>query len=303
MNIRAVNILNTKLLIVATVQQWRARDLADNTLRDWHIRSSLGFDIPTIPTTINHVRWWTPQEHAARLLTSGYPLTLQAPPPDWLATLPAHTTKREIWTGTIETLHTAPTEPLWWKPATIKHPRLPATLCTRDTIQQWAENETSNGHNINELILQGTSPVEWTSETRCWILNKQVIGASTYLHQPRPDTPANIWSSPTFPHHTFSTTENSAAEWCQQLLNTDTITAPDGAVIDIGHNPETGHSIIEANPAWASAWYGTPASTVIRTVDAAGEPNPHWSWQPDPHLLTTAEQKRPLPTGGNLTTP
>ena len=220
--------MNTKLLIAR-------QSLGTRTARppqDWHIRSSLGFDI-LHPTT----------NHAPCHLT--WPFTFLPP-------LPCTTTKREIWTGNNRNLHTAP-PPLWWKPVTIKTsppplpPYAPATLYSNG--QKRNQQPTGGQHQTSPNSSFTTSNgCRMTSETRCWILNKQVIGASTYLHQKIPPrhTCQHLSKFPPSPPHLLN--NRNSRRMVSITTNTDTITAPDGQSSTSGTTPKQGHSIIGGNP-------------------------------------------------------
>ena len=283
----------SRLLVVATMQTWRADELAAAAGAGWAVASSLGLDVPDLDSAAA-LRWWTPQEHAARLAVSGCALTVHAPHPQWLAELPPRWLRRDVWVGPVEQLHEAPAA-AWYKPATVKIDTLPAAWRRRDQMHAWLDAQSAAGHDLSGLMLAATGHADWRWEVRCWIRARQVVGAGVYLadgvaytQDPRVDTVDRV---------------GPAAAWCQQLLD-DGLHVPDGVVVDVGCDRDGRFSVVEANPAWASSWYGVPAAAVLDVLDAAGDPNPasagRWRWRPDVWLLRRAAAKRPLPAGGRL---
>ena len=129
--------------------------------------------------------------------------------------------------------------------------------------------------------VQLSNPVEMVTEARCWILHREVVAASVYLHN------GQTWDAFTSPLDT-----EWAAGWAAGVVKR-IHHQPDTYTLDVARLTDGSIVAIEANPAWASNPYHAQLGPVIDCILASQQAdiprsrqrNPvPWVWTPDPAL-------------------
>jgi hypothetical protein len=269
-------------LVVATHRAWVADEFAPACERaDVTLVRSLGFDVPDL-TGAGAVAWWTPTEHAARLLASGVPFPMQAPGPGWLDTVPAEMARRSVWTGPVERLVDVPWRSGWCKPAEFKHPDLPAAWF--DDVTDFADACALLDLPADAVVQVADTRLDLAWEHRFVVAHGAVLGGSPYL---APD--GSLWedgmTSPPAVHA-------SAAAFAADVAAS--VPGPPGYVLDVATTHDGAPLVLEANPAFSSALYGTDPDAALTALTASATGGA-WQWVPDPFLRARASRQRPLP--------
>ena len=273
-------------LVVATTRRWVADDFAAPCARaGLELVHSWGLDVPDL--TGRTPAWWTPTEHAARVLASGTNLPLIAPGPLWLSRVPQRLTGRRVWSGTVDTLKHAPAAG-WCKPAEMKVEALPS---------QWWDRTSAFAAACASAGLPGDSAVQVASrrldiveEHRTFVLHGEVVATSPYL------VDGVTWTEDMTDdrrlHH------QDAAAFAGDVCTTMRYDQAPAYTLDVALTREGRWVVLEANPVWSSASYGADLDAVLAATtagtDHAGH-HPDWAWQPDPHLLARADRQARLP--------
>lgn len=266
-------------LVVATVRGWVADDFAP-ACRDAGVAlvRSWGLDVPDL-SGFARPAWWTPTEHAARLLASGVPFPMQAPGPDWLSNVPAEVTGRRVWTGALADISAAPLRG-WCKPAEFKHPGLVAAWF--DSTDDFVAAAARAGVGEDSVVQVADTRLSISWEHRFFVANQQVVGGSAYL---APD--GSTWvEAMVSPGHVYDQAHSLAVQVAAA------VPGPDGYVVDIA-TTSAGPVVLEANPAFSSALYGADPAAALVTVTASAAGG-RWAWLPDPYLVARAARQRPL---------
>lgn len=260
-------------LRVVTHKRWVADELSVNTI-GVVVESDLGFDMPPPGRA-----FWCPTEWAAR---AG--LSMQAPGPHWLSSAPWWALHRRIETVPLADLRSGAvrwTSPRFAKVAEAKPQNLPAGV--RSTLSGFLVEAAAAGLPDGSWI-QLTTPTSFDLEVRCFVLDGRVVAHSPYLVN------GQTW------HEGMSINRFDAA---RALLFAgrvaDAVPGPRGYVLDVGRTNGI-WSVVEANPAWSSAFYGADIDGVVVTVLAANgaDPTGEWDWRPDAWLIQRAARQRPL---------
>ena len=268
-------------LVVATTRGWVADDFEPACdaagialVRSW------GLDVPDL-SGFARPAWWTPTEHAARLRAGGVRFPMQAPGPGWLSTLPAEVTGRRVWTGRLADIGLAPSRG-WCKPAEFKHPDLVAAWF--DSTAEFVAAARAAGVGPDAVVQVADTRLDISWEHRFFIAGGCVVGGSPYL-----DPDGVTWfegmASP-------EPVRGRAAALAGVVAAR--YPGPDGYVLDIAETPQ-GPVVLEANPAFSSALYGTAPGAALATVVASAAGGA-WAWGPDPYLVARASRQRPLPS-------
>jgi hypothetical protein len=282
------------LLIVASHRRWIADDLA--TADVIPVVADPALDAPTLPHGIR-AAWWTPAEHAARLMHSGLNLQLLSAGTAWLSRVPTGLLGRPVWSGTVDSLTDAPPYG-WCKPAETKVESLPAAWY--DTVDEFRVQ-------LALLDAPGLMPVQvspvrldLTDEYRCFITQGNVTAVGAYLHAGETWDPA--WD------RTPDPSRAAAAMFAQEVLNTLGTDQPPGFVLDVGRCANGSWVVIEANASWSSNIYGCgPRAGVISSIVAASTHDDWalggtrtvvpWQWLPDPWIMRRTIARPRLRTG------
>lgn len=251
-------------------KQWMVNELSKNSILP--IKHSLGLDIPTYN---QNDAWWIPQGIANRFIKSEVNLSFQAPGAYWLDTVPEKFKNRKTITfkaGDIEKI-SLPTQG-FWKFAEAKVNIFPAEIRTRQEVTTWLH--------VNQIpsnsVLQYSEPIELVNEYRFFIVNGHPVTGSIYL------TRKNNLELTYYDYEGYNETEYvKVASEVGQIA--PLLASPAGYVLDVATTPEGKVIVLEANPAWCSAWYGCNIDQVVKTIIKASVFNSTWSYKPDAFLV------------------
>lgn len=281
-----IHAAHAPLLVVASLRRWVADELQTAAAAAGvRLTHSWGLDIPAGADT---AAWWTPTEHAARLIHSGVPMPLYAPGPEWLSSVPEPLTGRPVWSGPLSRIGEAPPRG-FAKPAEMKLETVPAA---------WWEDTTDFAAAVRQA---GASPDSWVqvsptrlnlcAEFRTFVRHGHVVATSAYLHAGETYTDG-MEADPALDHAT-------ARSFAQHVVDEMGQGQPPTYVLDVALAATGDWLVLEANPAWSSAFYGCDRGQVISTLIACrlplGQAASPWLWRPDPYLSARAARARPLP--------
>jgi hypothetical protein len=278
-------------LRLLTDRAWMRDELARNTVLP--VAAAFGYEIPAYePGDV----WWIPQGIATRFLLNGVPLHAQAPGPWWLDGIGYGALQRTFSTLTMDELNSVKDmyryKPHFYKFAEAKVDWFPAGLKgAADARRLLAEHTVPD-----DAVLQVGQPIRLGNEYRFFVRDGAPVASSIYLlrHEVGSDEYAYTYydieeRELTVPHEE----QREAEAFLRAAL--PSISGPDGYVIDVGFKDGTTPVILEANPAWCSAWYGCDIDEVVRTIIAAHQPSDRWRWAPDAYLLAHYAGMRALP--------
>ena len=102
--------------------------------------------------------------------------------------------------------------------------------------------------------------VSWSSEFRCFVMDRKVETLSAYWREGKPARTADgIWTSP-------ETEQEEALLFCQSVLNDPYVSVPRAGAIDVGVIQNHGWAVIECNAAWGAGIYGCDPVAVLRAL-------------------------------------
>jgi len=267
-------------VVVVTQRSWMARELATNT-RGVVVVAEPGLFWPAVAAGPD-VAWWMPIEFATRLHCEGDGPALSAPGPGWLPAVPVELSGRVVTSCRVTDLgHLPRTGVFWCKPAEAKIERFPGGW--RTTAE------------VAGLNLCPGSWVQWTPtrldlsvEFRCYVLEEEVLTVSPYL----------------LGEHTYYDLDEAtlaAVSTADATAFARTVVAhlgpaqPGAYALDVGFDLISGRwVVVEANPAWCSAWYGCAIDAVLATITASCRCEDEWRWVPDAELVHHARRAGPL---------
>ncbi|KXO91109.1 hypothetical protein AXK58_21510 [Tsukamurella tyrosinosolvens] len=238
------------------------------------VRLDLGFDLEAAadPETV----LWCPGGWAAAAVVRYPRLRLASAGPDWLGRRRTSNLGRRVWARTAAELAVgadAGGSPVFAKLPETKHDRFPAEVRAADQLAHDASLLP-----VDEPI-QMQTPVVFSHEVRCWVLDGRVVAHSEYF----PDAPREHW-----PSLEDATRADQAVSWLQSVLPEEQ-PAPPAFVVDVGLSPGPGGArwlILEANAAWSSDWYNAAdLPAVLETMARSQRDVPaEWRWRPSPLL-------------------
>jgi hypothetical protein len=175
-------------------------------------------------------------------------LSLLEPRLDWIAKLPAELRNRNIQYTTLVEARTIQ-KASFIKPADNK-------IFEARVYANGAELPPAGIFPENEPVLIA-EPVPWDVEFRCFVLDGNVQTLSPYWrngHSAQTDEeqwPANDEET------------EAALAFAGSVLTSHRDTLPPAVVLDVGVIRDRGWSVVEANPAWASGFYGCEAEQIL----------------------------------------
>lgn len=282
--------IKTDCLIVASHAKWVYRDFANNYTTDIPVLYSHGYGIPDYKE-YSHPAFWTPTAHAARLKACGLELPLLAPGPDWLPRVPDHLKGRSVWSMTLGELRDDPIaikdETLYWiKLAEMKDDRLPTQ---RTYLKDFITTALSLGAPDGTVIQFSDGHLNFVKENRFFIVDHKVWSGSPYMIQ------NDLWDADR--EDDSWNYDQWASDFARYVATTCKSFSPRAYTLDIGQVMpddlvgDDYHVVIEANPIWSSAIYGSdPEITmlaIMEGIDYNGTEDHHW--KPDPWLVQKAE--------------
>jgi hypothetical protein len=267
-------------LIVASTRKWVADDFAAAiNLRVVHDH---GLDAPLLPDGFRAV-WWTPGEHAARLLHAGIPFAPDAPPDNWLDQFPPEVTGRRIVTIPLMPLRSDPvavSAPVFGKVAGSKTAKLPAG---------WHENlgafvaAASAAVPAGTLVQVTSDVLDIVEEYRCFVVDGRAVSTARYMVDELP------FGSEGFP--AGDPRWNYRAAWfVEDVLKSYPDAGKGVLVIDAAVLRGGRMVVLEANPVWCSNPYDADlravAAAIIMAFTRTVRP-----WEPDAALRDYAARR------------
>lgn len=290
------------ILIVASSRRWVADDFASAGLST-PVRHDAGMFVPVL-TGIERPAWWTPTEHAARLMRAGVVMPLVSPGPYWLSRVPEDLLGRSVWTGPLVNIRHA-IQPIsrggWCKIAEAKVPDLDAKWWDRiEDFRDAAHGFGSSEHAIGlpeESVVQVTQThLDIESEHRSFVRRTAdgwTFASSWYLTNDPVTGETGIWDPD------LGGTSNDPAPFVNTVIDAMGDDQPPAYVLDVAKLTSGRWVVLEANPAWSAATYGCDMvevmKTVLAAVDYAGQ-WPQWAWRPDPWITARVERMTVLPS-------
>ena len=256
-------------------------------------RHSYGLDVPRFEKSDI---WWMPQGYAVslnRALRSRglQEVRLTAPSPSFLDDLQRANPAligREVNTLTVkEAKLLSELEDGWWKFATAKVEQFAAQKMSHQDCAQWMiENQIPE-----ESILQYTpTTLDIVREYRTFVRHGEVVASSIYLdHTMGEDGSGGVTvydgaiADPS--------EQESLAAFVREALSL--VDHPEGFVVDIAFLQSGEQVVLEANPAWCSAWYDCDIVEVVETI-AASFADPSHVYTPDAFLVERDARLRVL---------
>jgi ATP-grasp domain, R2K clade family 2 len=175
-------------------------------------------------------------------------IALLEAPADWLATLPAEFTRREVRAMPLREAYALR------RPAFVKSPNDKGI-----TARVYADGSRLPGPDAADpaTLVLVSDVVTFTSEFRLFLLDGHVHAASRYARQGRLD---------------LGPVSTDASAFAADLLAACGHTLPSAIVIDIGTVADRTWAVIEANAAWASGRYTADPDPVLDVVLRAAAP-------------------------------
>jgi hypothetical protein len=119
-----------------------------------------------------------------------------------------------------------------------------------------------------DLPVLAQEVVEWTTEFRCFVLDRKLLTASPYWHDGQlAKSEDGFWSAGT------DQLEN-AIRFCNSALEDSAITLPDAIALDVGIVQNRGWAVIECNAAFSCGIYGCDPVEVLGVLRRACFPLP-----------------------------
>jgi len=203
--------------------------------------------------------WRVPAIEAQDLAVYGEPLfahhvaqtlglKLQEPSLDWLPKLSAKWRGRDVRLTTLAEARKISTRS-FIKPADEK--------CFGAKVYSNGAELPTPGPLPEDLAVLVQEVVEWKSEFRCFVSNRQVVTLSPYWRDGRlAKAEDGTWPA--------SQEELEAAKgFCERVFADTSVEVPVAIVIDVGVIADRGWAVIESNAAFSSGMYGCDAEKVL----------------------------------------
>jgi len=209
--------------------------------------------------------WHVPAIEAKDLAVYGEPLfahhvaqtlglKLQEPSLDWLPKLSAKWRGRDVRLTTLAEARKTSTR-TFIKPADEK--------CFDAKVYSSGADLPAPGPLPEDIPVLVQEVVEWTTEFRCFVLNRKVVTLSPYWRDGRLAKDENgFWPA----------TEEElkvALEFCERVLSDTSVAVPEAVVIDVGVIANRGWAVIESNAAFSSGMYGCDPEKVLGVLQFA----------------------------------
>lgn len=252
--------------------QWMIDELT--MVKSFKVHPSFGFDVPDYDASTG---WWMPQQVASDVTRHtiekhSTPLHLIAPGVNWLPNVPTEFSGRTVANHRLGAVREDPKtfDTGWWKAAEAKIDSLPNSY---RTIEQLIEDTDSLP---GDVILQFTeTTLNIVSEYRFWVLNETIRTGSLYLKTDDVST-ITYYDGAEAEEEEYT----AAMVFAENVLKS--VNHPKAFVLDVAKTAEGDHVILEANPAWCSAWYGADIEKVAEVAYTASTTTDNtWPWKPD----------------------
>jgi len=175
-------------------------------------------------------------------------MALLEPPANWLTVLPKALLRRDVGVMPLSEARKIST------PAFVK----PAEGKVFDATVYRSGDSLPNVDQIGDISVLTSTPVSFSLEVRCFVLEGQVVTMSPYWRNGSlaraEDGSWPFWESE----------EEGAVRFAASVLNAPEVSFPPAFVLDVGLM-EYGWAVIEANPCWGAGLYGCDPSLVLQT--------------------------------------
>lgn len=263
-------------------RQWMKEELSANSLAT--VEHSYGFDIPEFSSQDS---WWIPQGIANRFIQSGMTFNFQAPGAYWLDKISPELTRRKVETFKVsefEFRQDNSNKKSFWKFAEAKVDSFPAGMRTNEEVLAYIEKYEVP----QDSVLQRSSYLNLGNEYRFFIIKGQIMTYSKYL------TRKNNLELTYYDYSNVDLRESHAiAAYVARIA--PELPSPEAYVLDVSTCSSGGFAVLEANPAWCSAWYGAEINGVVKTILASNHFNKKWHYSPDALLVEKYKRMMPLP--------
>jgi len=266
-------------LIVASTRKWVADDFVAAT--DLRVVHDHGLDAPLLPDGFRAV-WWTPGEHAARLLRAGIPFAPDAPEDDWLAQFPPEVTGRRITTTALNNIDTFATGSVFGKVAGSKTAKLPAGWHQDMAAFTAAATAAVPADTLVQVTWDRLDIIE---EYRCTVMDGLVVSSTRYMVDEMP------FGSIGFPEDD-PRWNYRAARFIEDVLTSYPEAGRGTLVVDVAVLRGGQMVVLEANPVWCSNPYDADLKGVAAAIVAAFTRTVR-PWVPDA-ALTDYAARRPV---------
>lgn len=225
----------------------------------WRAAGLLGWDVERLAS------WRVPEEMCSvaepvlylealmgPTLAAQFGLKLIEPPVDWLPRLPEEYRKRKVELMTLGFARGLQ------QPAFIKPPN---DKCFPARIYLGSELPIDFPAEMPVLV---SEIVDWESEFRCFLLERQLRTFSVYLRD------GELQREQGFPHTDQESKE--IQDFVADLLADNRIDFPKATVVDVGRIRNRGLAVVEQNAAWGSGLYGCDPIEVLQVIRQASQP-------------------------------
>ena len=281
---------SSTVIRVVTQRNWMVDELRAALVgSDWSVQQHYGLSVPPADGAIT----WMPGAFAARLHHQGVCPPLSSPGGTFLPLMPFEFTGREIALFPAILAILQPSEG-FWKLADSKDDRFPARWRTAAELTE----DLQSAQIPPDAMLQLTDVcLDLVGEYRAVVAGHTVLTGSFYI-----DLSGRLHDDPDFAEPA-PLNHRAAADFAEHVvsgLHERGLTGPPSYTLDVGIDRLTGRwVVIEANPIWSSAWYGSKLALFVTALITDQMTKPGiWAWSPDPVLAERAARKVPLPIDG-----
>ena len=274
---------------VVTQRNWMVDELrAAMAGSGWTVQQHYGLSAPPADGAVT----WMPGAFAARLHHQGLCPRLSSPGGALLSLMPHELTGREVALFPAALAMLEPSEG-FWKLADSKDDRFPAAWRTADQLA--ADLAAAQIPPAAMLHLTDVR-LDLVAEHRAVVVGQTVLTGSFYT-----DLSGRPHDDPSFAQPAAAgrarTAATGFASEVVSRLHALGLTGPPSYTLDVGLDRISGQwVVVEANPIWSSAWYGSNPTLFVTALITDQMTDPGiWEWKPDPVLSERVARMRPLP--------
>lgn len=284
---KAIPVSTSTTIRVVTQRNWMVEELrAAMVDTGWTVQQHYGMSAPPRDGAIS----WMPGAFAARLHQQDACPRLSSPGGEFLSLMPQEFTGREVALFPAALAMLEPSEG-FWKLADSKDDRFSAAW---RTAEQLAADLLAARVPPEAMLHLTDVRLDLVAEYRAVVAGSSVLTGSFYI-----DLAGRRHDDPDFAVPP-SLTHRAAAAFAAEVvaaMNARGLSGPPSYTLDVGFDRVTGRwVVVEANPIWSSAWYGSNPTLFVTAMITDQMTDPGiWIWKPDPVLLARAGRKPPLP--------
>jgi ATP-grasp domain, R2K clade family 2 len=181
-------------------------------------------------------------------------LRLLEPPIDWLPKLPHRWRCRDVQLSTLGEARNT-TWRSFIKPADEK--------CFDARIYSSGADLPTQGPLPEDMPVLVQEIVQWTTEFRCFVLDRKLLTASPYWHN------GQLAKSEDGSWFAGNDQLEDAIRFCNSVLEDKNVSLPDAIALDVGIIQDSGWAVVECNAAFSSGIYGCDPVEVLRVLRRA----------------------------------